>query len=241
MVDGEYFFSILLASPHGFLIRHKLNALLNATPTELATLKIGGTYEETEDLLPEISLPGANSVSEELQTWDRVPPAKRRGQGSQTFEVDSASLERANSQHWLLEKIMADLCKERKHSVKTSVHIDLLAESGEVSVLFEMKSCTPSAVRAQVRRAVSQLLEYRFLYRKKLKQDVRLCAVVEREPSGPLAWLCDYLESLQIGLIWKNSANQQLNCTEYTKRLLADVLPQVGTKDFAPRRLDQVT
>jgi len=39
-------------APHGFLIRYKLNALLNATPEELAALEFGGTYEEAEESAP---------------------------------------------------------------------------------------------------------------------------------------------------------------------------------------------
>ncbi len=222
------------------LIRHKLNALLNATPAELAALEIGGTYEEAEDLLPAINLPGSTTVSAEFKTWDRVPPARRKGGRAKSFEMDPVDLERANYQHWVLEKAVADLCKERGHRVRTTVHIDLLAESSDTSVVFEMKSCTLTAVRSQVRRAVSQLLEYRFLYRDRLKKDVRLCVVVERKPSGPLVWLCGYLESLQIGLIWKNSADERLNCTEYTKQLLADVLPQIVQKDFAPGNTQNV-
>jgi hypothetical protein len=231
-----------LASPHGFLIRHKLNALLNATPTELATLEMGGIYEEVENLLPAISLPpGSTTISAEFQNWDRLPPARRKTRQLPAFGIDTADVERANYQHWVLEKAIADLCKEHGHGIKTTQHIDLLSEIGDVSVIFEMKSCTPTTVRAQVRRAVSQLLEYRYLYREKLKRDVRLCAVIERKPSGALDWLCGYLESLQIGLIWKNSSDNRLNCTEHTKRLIADLLPQVDTANFGPRNGTKLT
>jgi hypothetical protein len=41
-----------LTSPHGFLIKYQLNALLNATPEELSTVELGGTYEAVNDSLP---------------------------------------------------------------------------------------------------------------------------------------------------------------------------------------------
>ncbi len=222
-----------LADPQGFLTRHRLNALLNATPEELASLQIGGTLEQPDDLLPTIELPeGSTTISGGFQTWDRVPPAKRSNRQPQPFETDPMSLERANYQHWVLEKAIADLCRNQGHKVKTNRHIDLLSETKGVSILFEMKSCPPGAVRAQVRRAISQLLEYRFLYRDKLKADVRLCAVVERRPSGSVAWLGEFVESLEIGLVWRNAENGRLRCAEYTKRLLGDVLPMLGNQEF---------
>jgi len=222
-----------LDDPQDFLIRHRLNALLNATPQELASLQIDVISEQADDLLPIIELPeGATTISGGFQIWDRVPPVKRSNRHPQPFETDPMSLERANYQHWVLEKSIADLCRNQGYKVKTNRHIDLLSETTVVSILFEMKSCPPGALRVQVRHAISQLLEYRFLYRDKLKTDVRLCAVLERRPSGSVAWLGAFLESLGIGLIWKSAENGRLKCGEYTKRLLGDVLPAVKGREF---------
>lgn len=222
-----------LASPHGFLIRHKINALLNATPQELAELDFAVAYEESEDLLPPIESRGENSEpeTEEFRLWNRRPPSKRSS-GTLLVETDSAALERANTQHFLLEKRIYEVCKERGLSPKTNKHIDLIVDGDKISLLFEMKSSSLDAIRSQLRRAVSQLLEYRYLYRKKLKATVLLCVVLERKPRGRIAWLAGYLDNLGIGLIWKNDQNNQLNCTSATKRLLRDVLPQISTADF---------
>lgn len=222
-----------LASPHGFLIRYKINALLNATPQELAALEFGIAYEESEDLLPAIESRGGNSEpdTEEFRPWNRTPPSKRASVAL-PVETDPAALERANSQHFLLEKRIYEVCKERGLSPKTNKHIDLIVDSDNISLLFEMKSSSLDAIRSQLRRAISQLLEYRYLYRKKLKATVFLCAVLERKPRGRIAWLTGYLDDLGIGLIWKNDQNNRLNCTSATKKLLHDVLPQISTTDF---------
>jgi len=89
-----------LASPHGFLIRYKLNALLNATPEELAALEFGGTYEEAEDLLPQIELPAGQSgyAAADFKEWNRKVPLRRTFRKS-FIETDSTALERANGQH----------------------------------------------------------------------------------------------------------------------------------------------
>ncbi len=222
-----------LASPHGFLIRYRINALLNATPEELSRLDFGGTYEESNDLLPEIDLPEAASRIDvsNFRPWNGVAPSKRKRDVVVT-ETDPAVLERANMQHFLLEERICKLCREQGLKPMTNQHIDLVVDSGETSVIFEMKSCSPGAIRSQIRRAISQLFEYRYLYRGELKPEVVVCAVVERKPRGRLTWLIGYLESLGIGLIWKNDQDHGLNCTDATKRLLANVLPQVTHSNF---------
>ncbi len=227
-----------LASPYSFLIRYRINALLNATPDELASLEIGVPYEETADLLPPIELEGRIQEIDttDFKEWNSVPPAQRTGQGRYEITNDPAAFERANYQHYILEKIVAGLCRERNITAQTNRHIDLVVTLGTTSILFEMKSCTETGIRSQLRRAVSQLLEYRYLYQTKLGKDVRLCAVIERRPKKSAEWLLGYLTYLGIGLIWKNDRDDGLNCTDFTKTLLGDFIPKVHTPDFGLRR-----
>jgi hypothetical protein len=222
-----------LASPHGFLIRHKLNALLNASPGELAALEFGGTYEEADDLLPQIELPEGKlePAMENFKRWDRRPPSLHRPPKT-VIETDPAALERANGQHFMLEKKIVELCKEEGLIPKTNKHVDLMADLEHISLVFEMKSCSIAAVRGQLRRAISQLLEYRYIYRRMLKKDVRMCIVLERKPRGGVSWLLGYVESLGIGLMWKNDANDRFNCTPSTKKMFGDLLHQVLKTDF---------
>jgi hypothetical protein len=153
-----------------------------------------------------------------------TPPTSDGGQPL----IDSVVKERASTQHWLLEKAIVDLCAAHGITPSTNRHIDLLVHSGHTSVVFEMKSCGPSDIGLPLRRAVYQLLEYRYLYRDALGSDVRLCVVIERRPRASYEWLIGYLEHLGIGLIWKNDGDKELSCSDFTKRLLADVLPLIA-------------
>ena len=222
-----------LASPHGFLIRYGINALLNITPEGLAQLEFGGTYEESDDLLPQTELPETDTRVDiaDFKSWNRVAPSKRK-RGLQISTTDSIVLERASSQHFLLEERISQLCRDQGLEPMTNRHVDLVVDSLDTSILFEMKSCGLAAVRGQLRRAISQLLEYRFLYRDNLRPEVIICAVVERKPQGRLTWLISYVESLGIGLIWKNDQDDKLNCSDATSKLLVGILPQVANADF---------
>src|SRR5712671_1931647 len=112
--------------------------------------------------------------------------------------------ERADKQHWILEKAIVDLCSASGIAPLTNRHIDVLGNSGNVSIIFEMKSCSPLNVARPLRQAVWQLLEYRYLYRNVLKPEVRLCAVIERRPRGTYQWMIGFLEHLGVGIIWEN-------------------------------------
>jgi hypothetical protein len=222
-----------LASPHGFLIRYRINALLNITPEELAQLEFGGTYEESEDLLPQIELPEAESRIDtaDFKRWNRVPPSKRKP-GLQISTTDPIVIERANNQHFLLEERISRLCTDHGLEPMTNRHVDLVADSSDASIIFEMKSCSLTAIRSQIRRAISQLLEYRFPYQDILRPEVIVCVVVERKPRSKLTWLINYVESLGIGLIWKNDQDDRFNCGEATRTILAKTLPQAKGSNF---------
>jgi hypothetical protein len=223
-----------IGNPYGFMIRYRINALLNATPDELAGLEIGVPCDDTEDPLAPADLGvGPDEIdTSDFKDWNRVPPSQRGGQDKYEVRNDPAALERASYQHYLLEKIMVGLCKHRNMTTQTNRHIDLVATLGTTSILFEMKSCTDTGIKSQVRRAVGQLLEYRYLYQKKLCKDVRLCVVVERRPRKSAQWLMGYLTHLGIGLIWKNDRDEGLNCTDFTKALLENFLPEARDHDF---------
>jgi hypothetical protein len=76
-------------------------------------------------------------------------------------------------------------------------------------------------------------LEYKYSYRKRLGKDVRLCAVIEREPRRSVEWMGGFLSYLNIGLIWKNDADSRMNCTTFTMELLGDVIPKIRKTDFS--------
>lgn len=205
----------LIASPHGFLIRNKLNAIVNSTPQQLANVIIGGTYEEAPDLMPRIELKAGNRHFEPgtLKRWNRRRPAERTAT-RYDYSTDSVAFERAHHQHWLLESLTVKALAEAGVEATTNQLIDLVAGLETACVLFEMKSCNQTSMRSQFRRAISQLLEYRFLHKSALPEKVYLCVVLERKPRAGTEWMLAYAESLGIGVIWKEDTDEQLVCSK---------------------------
>jgi len=226
-----------LTSPHGFLIKYRLNALLNATPEELANVVFGGTYEEANDFLPTYVDPAFPSRIDtyDFAPWDRVSPSSPINSSLITSNIDPAALERANYQHFLLEQALVSLCGEAGLSTQSNRHVDLLARNDENAIIFEMKSSGPRATRSQVRRALSQVLEYKYLYREQLPAACHLCIVIERRPRGAQEWLIEYLSSIGVGLIWKNDNDDCFNCSNQTRNAIGYLLPQILNSDFRPR------
>jgi hypothetical protein len=147
--------------------------------------------------------------------------------------VDVVERERSSFQHWQLEKSIVDLCLANKYEPLTNQYIDLLCNVGTVSVIFEVKACSLRDIASPVRLAVAQLLEYRYLYRDALLPSVRLCVVSDRRPRDGYEWTIGYLESLGIGLIWRNDGDDGLNCSDFTRRFLGDLFPQMS--NWEPR------
>lgn len=148
--------------------------------------------------------------------------------------VDVVERERSSFQHWHLEKSIVDLCLANKYEPLTNRYIDLLCNAGAVSVIFEVKACPLHDIAGPIRRAVAQLLEYRYLYRDALKPTVKLCVVSDRRPRNGYEWTIGYLESLGIGLIWRNDGDDGLNCSDFTRRLLGDLFPQMSNWEARP-------
>lgn len=223
-----------LTSPHGFLIKYKLNALLNATPEQLSAIELGGRYEEVNDLLPtyENLTSPANVELYDFSLWNRVRPT-RVNMATITTTTDPVKLERANYQHFLLEKAVVALCREAGLQTSTNRHIDVLVQNDQESIIFEMKSSGPGAIRAQIRRALSQVFEYRYLYRDHLKAKQHLCIAIERKPRGAQEWFIEYLSSIGVGLIWKNDDNDFLNCSPAARSAIGHLLPRILKPDFA--------
>jgi|SRR5271157_90769 len=169
--------------------------------------------------------------------WARLQPAGKAKPSGDVPKKGSVEFEREDMQHFLLEKEIVDLCRANNITPLTNRHIDVVAQVGPVSVVFEMKACDQTDVSAPLRRAVYQLLEYSYFYRDKLTPDIRLCIVIEHRPRGKYEWLMGYLEHLRIGLIWRNEGGGGFGCSELAKALVAEVLPQV--RGWKPSGLDR--
>lgn len=104
--------------------------------------------------------------------------------------VDANSRERANEAHAMLTGLVAAKIRAAGAVPKRNALVDLAAEIGARDYLFEMKSTTDRNPRSQVRKAIAQLYEYRYLQKSPAAQMV---VVIERPLPPELNWMVDYV------------------------------------------------
>jgi hypothetical protein len=83
---------------------------------------------------------------------------------------------------------MASVLSRRGYQPLFNALIDLYCKFASGYFIFEMKSIGPSNEVSQIRKAISQLYEYRFLHGLK---DAQLVIVLSCKPKE--AWVVDYL------------------------------------------------
>jgi hypothetical protein len=126
-------------------------------------------------------------------------------------------LERANMVHQLLVNTMSSTLFARGFQPLFNALIDLYCDISGQFYIFEMKSVTESNEISQIRKAVSQLYEYRFLHGLK---DAQLVIVLDRKPRE--AWVVDYLiADRSILICWL--ASDRFACPPAIHQLLSQV------------------
>jgi hypothetical protein len=113
-------------------------------------------------------------------------------------QISKNKLEKANQAHSQTLKILGLALQKRNCPIKETKLIDAYAIIGNKKIIFEIKSITEANEREQIRKAISQLYEYRFLYS---LFDALLCIVFSQRPFSQ--WLIDYLiTDRQIHVLW---------------------------------------
>lgn len=128
-------------------------------------------------------------------------PNTMRGQ-TIAYEVDVQKHEQAKMSHWKLVNAKAAQLKAKNFQVATLGPIDLVARDQNAVTFYEMKSIANDGLnfQAQIRKAVSQLYEYRFLA---LEANAKLCIVTNASVPQQLNWLQEYLAGdRKIGFEW---------------------------------------
>ena len=149
----------------------------------------------------------------ELSEYQAVERKVRERSGKITHYVDEAIMERANSTHQHLVNLMAARVKAAHAIPKQNRLIDLSALIGGVVFLFEMKSTTDENVRAQVRKGLSQLYEYRYVQE---LPESKLVLVLDKRPGTEDAWLVDYLSTDRgIQVVW--DGDDKFECPQRAK------------------------
>jgi C-terminal AAA-associated domain len=154
-----------------FVIRRRL-------PTDLPVVE----YDAVDEPL--------SPPRDDLQIYEEVARRARDARSYLPVLIDEAARERANDAHRMLTNLVARRIREAGAVPKRNKYVDLSTVWNRRPYLFEIKSTRRENAHDQIRRAVSQLYEYRYL------QDVpsaKLVVVVENPLPGQERWLLDYL------------------------------------------------
>lgn len=136
-------------------------------------------------------------------------------------QVSRAKVEKATAEHQRALTVLERGLSRAGLVLSNSKLIDLLGEGDDWTGIFEVKSITPDNERDQVRHAVSQLFEYRFLHR---LPKAELFVVFSGEPFS--GWLVDYLRQLGLGVIWVSAESiDGPDATRATSRVRAGARP----------------
>ena len=188
----------LVAVSHG---RYVLCAL----PDELEAIPF---VDDSEPLLP-----STFALSEYQDVQSRAAGNAR----TISHIVEQTKIERGNKSHAMLTNLVAARIRENGRIPRYNGLIDLAARVEGTSFIFEMKSTTASNARAQVRRGISQLYEYRYVQN---VPDAKLVLVIENPLAKELAWMSDYLiRDRDIMLVWDGD-KKHLHCSRDLHGLL---------------------
>jgi hypothetical protein len=125
-----------------------------------------------------------------LDEYKSVAGKAKEAKGYLNVLIDEASRERAEDAHRMLTNLVATKIRGAGSIPKNNKYVDLSAVVRDDLYIFEMKSTTDGNVHGQIRRAISQLYEYRYL------QEVpaaKLVIVIENPPPQEKKWIVDYV------------------------------------------------
>ncbi len=144
-----------------------------------------------------------------LDEYNGVAGSVRRAKGMLTVMVDDATKERAEKAHKMLVEMVAKKIRRAGAIPRNNPIVDLAATVKGDDFLFEMKSTTDGNVHSQVRRAISQLYEYRYMQQIPL---AKLVVVIENPPPDEKKWLVDYVVKDRELLIAWDGDGKTLHC-----------------------------
>lgn len=131
------------------------------------------------------------------------------------FEVDKARFDRANVVHEHLRSLIAKKIRHHGALPTFNKYLDLAVRMNDNDFIIEVKTSTN--VRSQVRKAVSQLYEYRYL---QCLPDAKLVLLLEKPLSGKNEWMLDYLiKDRGIWVVWDNAGDELFTTEEAFENL----------------------
>ena len=139
------------------------------------------------------------------------------------YEVSSQKLEQANLVHWKLVNGKSEFLNSKSLKPFSNLHIDLYTQEKGSVIIYEMKSVnTKSNFLNQIRKAVSQIYEYRYVYN---IPDAILSIVTNQPVSKNEKWILDYLaKDRLIAYEWTDDF-KNYQCDDESKKLLGNFAP----------------
>jgi hypothetical protein len=122
---------------------------------------------------------------------------------------------------------LADLILHNHLEPKWNQNIDMYFDAPDRAMLAEIKSCTDSNFHSQLRKGISQLFEYRFLYQALFSSEITLLLLVETIPPKSKRWLIDYAKSLGIVLAWKEQSTGTIVSSCSLPKTLSGIVTQI--------------
>lgn len=154
----------------------------------------------------------------DLDEYNGVAGSVRKAKGVLTVMIDDAARERAEKAHQILLDLVAEKIRSAGAIPRSNPIVDLAATVSDDDFLFEMKSTTERNVHSQVRKAISQLYEYRYLQN---KPSAKLVVVIENPPHAGKQWLIDYVIKDRELLIAWDGDGKRLHCPSQIGRELS--------------------
>lgn len=96
--------------------------------------------------------------------------------------------EKANREHSRILNMLAALIRANNYNPTENTFIDMFVDTQDQCFIFEVKSNNERNTLSQIRKAISQLYEYRY---RSSKHGAILCIVLQQKPTQP--WIEDYL------------------------------------------------
>lgn len=137
-------------------------------------------------------------------------------------EVEAQKKERANITHWNLVTAKSEFLHNRKFNAFENELIDLYAEDKKDIIIYEMKSIIENNFISQLRKAIAQLYEYRYIFS---APTARICMVTNFPIPKKHEWAIDYLtKDREIGYEWTDDFKTFV-CNANSKTLLSKFAP----------------
>lgn len=172
---------------------------------------VGGIIKKSVDI--DLELTGKKSGSTKAPSF--------ANSGSMTFNIDLQKREKANQTHWKLIDAKSSFLNASGLESFENKHIDLFSRKGDQTILYEMKSINSSGSNTlpQVRKAISQLYEYRYIFN---EPKAKLCIVTNSELRNENVWLADYLsKDREIAYEWTEDF-VNFSCPKNSEPLLGE-------------------